>query len=110
MSAPFFAEAPGGEQLDEFDATLEQRIPVAPEVLPIAVGAVDRHRAKGRRKLHHGLDVDQRLLRFEARIAAAVEAFAKLGFRQPRMEVLEIPVQGDGAALLAVTSVHRWLL
>jgi hypothetical protein len=60
------------EQLDQLDSALQERIPVAAEVLPVAVGAVDGDGAEGGAEFDEGLDVDERFLDLEAVVLLGV--------------------------------------
>ena len=70
----------GRKELDQLDRALQQGVPVAPEELPVAVGAVDGQRAQRRRQCHDGRHVNQGLLRLEAAIGLVVGPFAQACF------------------------------
>ena len=86
--------AAGREQLYQLDSALQQRIAVAAEILPVAVGPVDRDRAEGRGQVDHPLDVDQRLLHPKSLVLAGVTTLLP-GFAQAGVQIFEIPVKGD---------------
>ena len=94
------------EELDQLDGFLEQGVAVAAEELPVAVGAVDGHRAEGRAELDQGLHVDQRLLGLEAVVLLGVGAFAVLRFEHAGVQVLEVPVHGDRSAVVVVVDAQ----
>ena len=94
------------EELDQLDGALQERVAVAAEVLPVVVGAVDGDGAEGGAEFDQGLDVDERFLDLEAVVLLGVGAFAVLGLHQAGMQVLEVPVEGDGTAVVVVVRVH----
>ena len=90
------------KQLHQLHPALQQRVAVAAVELPVAVPPVDRHRPERGRELHDRLHVDQRLLQLEAPVGPAVGALAVAVLEKAGMQVLEIPVKGDGAVVIAV--------
>jgi hypothetical protein len=94
------------EELDQLDGALQERVAVAAEVLPVAVGAVDGDGAEGGAELDQGLDVDERLLDLEAVVLLGVGAFTVLGLHEAGVQVLEVPVERDGSAVVVVVRVH----
>lgn len=57
---------------------------------------IDRDRAERSGKIDHGLNVDQWLLWFEAKVSPSVRAWLLL-FAQAGVDVLKVPIKGDGA-------------
>jgi len=77
--------------------------------LPVAVGAVDGNRPEGRAEFDQGLDVDERLLRFEAVVLHVGGTFAVFRFQEAGVQVLKVPVQGNGSAVVVVMWIHGHL-
>jgi hypothetical protein len=105
MSAPFLADAPGGKSWINSTA-LCSNVTIAAEVLPIAVGAIDGHGTERGAEFHEGLNVDERFLNLEAVVLLGVGAFAVLGLDEAGMQVLEVPVEGDGPTVVNVVDAQ----
>jgi hypothetical protein len=94
------------EELDQLDSALQERVAIAAEVLPVAVGPVDGDGPEGGAEFNQGLDVDQWFLDLESVVLLGVGTFAVLGLHEACMQVLKIPIEGDGSVVVVVVRVH----